>query len=254
VKPERDGFVRVTHSTHPVAADAVGEIAAELIELDLARPDLLMVFVTKPFAGILEDIAPALDRLLSPTTLVGCASEQVIAPDGWLVDGPGIAVMAINKGEVEGLRYGPEVSIETSGPGTYLLLADPFSYNVSLLSDVCGGYAQAGEGPGSTRLVLDNQVFVDGAVGVRFPAGSGLSTYADDFLLDSDAWTRGEAVLAFKEVDVELWGRTLDPALVEAGGAEIAPVMTGIVSRRTFPLSLTVFGAQNAREQENKES
>lgn len=247
---ERNGFVHVAYSTHPVAAIAVGEIVAELIEHKATRPDLLCVFVTKPFAGILEDIAPALRRLLSPTTLIGCAAEQVINPDGWLLDGPAICVLAINQGEVEGLRYSPNAEVKTSESTTDLLMADPFSFNVSLMSSICGGYAFAGEGPGSSRLVLNDQLFTDGAVGVRFPADQPIRTYADSFLLDAQAWMTGVAVLAFTEVDLELWSA----AASTGADGPLAPALTGFVSKRAFPVSLTVFGEQIAREQENKGS
>jgi hypothetical protein len=250
----REGFVHVAHSTHPVAAVAVGEIAAELIERDAVRPDLLLVFTTNAFAGALEDIAPALRRLLSPTTLAGCAAEQVLAPDGWIIDGPAISVMAINQGEVEAVRYSSEVSIETSDESTYVLFADPFTVNVSLLSTVCGGYAATGAGPGTTRLVLDDEVFTHGAVGIRIPPQRPIRTFADDSLLDTAAWTEGVAVLAFQELDFEVWNETRSgQQKIDDEEHESAPVVCGFVSKRTFPLSLTVFGAQNAREQGNKE-
>jgi hypothetical protein len=248
VKPWRDGFVHVAHSEHPVAATAVGEIAAYLIE-----HDLLLDFVTKPFAGILEDVAPALRKLVSPTVLMGCASEQLISPDGWLVDGPGIGVLAVNTGEVEPVRFDPGDEIDPTDGRHLIVLADPYSVSVSLLADVCGGYATAGDGPGGTRLVLDETVFTDGAVGVSIPTEQPMRAYADSFLLDGEAWTYARAVLTFSEVDLELWEKTLSHEQREQGWGEAPAALTGFVSKRTFPLSLTVFGDRNAPEQRNKE-
>jgi small ligand-binding sensory domain FIST len=246
VKPERDGFVSVAYSEHPVPTTAVGEVAAYLIEHDLARPDVLVVLVTTPFAGILEDIAPALRKLLSPTTLVGCAAAQIIGPDGWLIDGPAIAVMAINTGEVVPLRFAPGDPLLTPEAHTAVLLADPFSASVSLLSDFCGGYATAGHGPGANRLVLDGELFTDGIVGIAFPATERIHSVADPFTLSDEERNSATAILAFTEVDPELWAPPT--------AREWLPVLYGFVSKRTFPRSLTVFGEENACEQENTSS
>lgn len=225
---QRDGFVEVAYSTHPVAANAVGEIAAELMERNCDRPDVLFVFVTKPFAGTLEDIAPALRKLLSPTTLLGCVAEQVINPDGWLVDDACIQVLAMNTGEVEVVRYAPGDLIIPPGEQTMLLLADPYTTEISLLTDLCGGYA--------TPLVLDDQIYTDGAIGVIFPPQTAARKVTDTYKL-----TAGDmnalAILAFSEVDLV----SADKKFGEIEDNEVPPILSGFISRRSFPRTLIVF-------------
>src|SRR5580704_14906530 len=67
-------------SEHPVPAHAVGEVAGEILDRFGERPDLAMVFVTPPFAGTLEDAMGAIDDILHPLVLLGCAAESVVGP------------------------------------------------------------------------------------------------------------------------------------------------------------------------------
>src|ERR1700685_516159 len=67
-------------SEHPVPAHAVGEVAGEILDKFGERPDLAMVFVTPPFAGALEDAVAAIDDILHPLVLIGCAAESIVGP------------------------------------------------------------------------------------------------------------------------------------------------------------------------------
>jgi hypothetical protein len=223
---QRDGFVQVAYSEHPVAAIGAGEIAAELLDGNYARPDVLFVFITKPFAGTLEDIAPALRRLLSPTTLLGCVTEQIIGPDGWLIDGPCIQVLAVNRGEVDIVRYAPGDVIVPPAEQTMVLLADPNTTEISLLTDLCGGY--------STQLVLNDQLYTDGAIGVIFPPHAAVHKVTDTHKLTTDELTQAHAILAFSEIEV-------DKLMTSTNDDEVPPVLSGFISRRSFPKTLTVF-------------
>jgi small ligand-binding sensory domain FIST len=165
-------------SEHPVTAHAVGEVAGHLLDAVGEAPDLVTVFVTPPHAGALEDVAAALDAILQPRTLLGCAAVSVVGEAREVEETPAVVAWAGRTGPVTPVRLDtaldalPEPGME---PGALLLLADPFSFDVDaffprLAADrpglpVIGGNASAARGPGGNRLVLNGQVFTDGAVG-----------------------------------------------------------------------------------------
>ena len=61
-----------------MAATAVGEVVGDILEHIGIGMDVLFVFATLAHAGAFEDIAPALQTLLSPKLMVGCLAEGVI--------------------------------------------------------------------------------------------------------------------------------------------------------------------------------
>jgi hypothetical protein len=246
----RPSFVDAAFSAHPLPGTAVGEVAGRLIDNNSARPDVLFVFVTTPFAGILEDIAPALRRLVSPTVLIGCAAHQVISPDGWLVDDPAITALAVNTGEVDAARYEPgRLPVAVDG-ATTVTFADPYSAQISLLSDLSGGYASSGSGPGGNRLVLDGHIHTDGCVAVTFPAGHGVRACRGPDTLERTQWRAARGLLAFSEAAGEYWHQAvLGDGEMEPEEEETPPVLSGFVSNLTFPAPLTAFGVESGHEQ-----
>ena len=182
-------------SEHPVTAHAVGEVAGEVLERLGERPDLVVVFVTPPHAGALEDAARAIDSVLHPLVLMGCAAESVAGPYREVEQSAAVALFAG--------RTGPllPVSLEASGaqrppvltgwpellsfePQALLLLGDPYSFQaeeaLAALETlhpglaVIGGMASAGRGPGGNRLVLGTSVRTHGAVGALLGPGVGV--------------------------------------------------------------------------------
>lgn len=165
-------------STHPVTATAVGEAAGQVLEELGPNPDLVALFVTPHHAGALEDAARALRALLEPTALFGCAAVSVLGQRHEAEDEPGISVWAGRFGPVRAVRLTaasaalPELPF---APQALLLVADPFSFDPTALGDgvpVIGGNASAARGPGGNRLVLDDAVYTDGAVGVFVGPGA----------------------------------------------------------------------------------
>ena len=61
-------------SEHPVTAHATGEVAGQVLEKVGANPDLVVLFVTPPHAGALEDAAGAVRAILEHRCAVchGC--------------------------------------------------------------------------------------------------------------------------------------------------------------------------------------
>jgi small ligand-binding sensory domain FIST len=165
-------------SEHPVTAHAVGEVAGHLLDAVGESPDLVTVFVTPPHAGALEDVAAALDTILKPGTMLGCAAVSVVGETREVEETPAVVAWAARTGPVTPVRLDtaldalPRPPFE---PGALLLVADPFSFDVDGLFTqlaaerpglpVLGGFASAARGPGGNRLVLNGQVFTDGAVG-----------------------------------------------------------------------------------------
>lgn len=171
-------------SEHPVAAHAVGEVAGHLLDAVGPAPDLVVVFVTPPHAGALEDVAGALETILRPGTLIGCAAVSVVGEAREVEEDPAVVAWAARTGAVTPVRLEhatDPVPAPDTDPSALVLVADPFSFDVEQLFarlaeelpglPVVGGFASAARGPGGNRLVLNGQVFTDGAVGVLLGDG-----------------------------------------------------------------------------------
>lgn len=178
-------------SEHPLATQAVGETVGQVLDELGAAPDLVVLFVTGPHLGAMEDIATAVRRLLNPRVLLGAGAVSVLAGSQEVEDRPGLVVWAARFGvdivpvrleavpSAEGTLVAGGASLN-SGSGTLLLLSDPFSFPVELLVDhlaeaapgieIVGGLASAARAPGGNVLVLDDERFRDGAVGVHLPS------------------------------------------------------------------------------------
>jgi small ligand-binding sensory domain FIST len=184
-------------SEHPVTAYAVGEAVGQVLETLGPHPDLAAVFVTQGHAGALEDAVSAVRTVLSPSVLVGCASESVVgtgreveARAGVVVwagrFGPVIPVRLLARPSPEGFSFEGLPAHAAFAPQALLLIGDPFSFPadefLALAAErdpelpVIGGMASGARGPGGTRLALDDRVYVDGAVGALLGPGMRLST------------------------------------------------------------------------------
>jgi small ligand-binding sensory domain FIST len=176
-------------SLHPLAFEAVGEIAGEIIEqFDGERPDLVVCFASAHHVGAFEDVTRGLRKLLEPEVLVGTTAGGVAGGTVEVENGPGLSVFAarFGAGRVTGValdaaRTDEGFSIsgwpdELPTSGTLLMLADPYSFPtpdfLGLLNtqvpglNVMGGMASSAAGPGGNRIVLDDRVLTTGAVGV----------------------------------------------------------------------------------------
>jgi small ligand-binding sensory domain FIST len=175
---------------------AVGEVVGDVLEGVGHAPDLAVVFVTAPMTGALEDAVRAIRLLLAPACLVGVTAHAVLAGavgvEGeaaivlWAArfdaDCVPVRITAQRDGS-DGFVFdglGPLADIAKTQPdGALLLFPDPFSFPVedfltALVGSapglhVSGGLASAGQAPGQNRLVLDDVLYTDGAVGVLLP-------------------------------------------------------------------------------------
>ncbi len=175
-------------SRHPVTSQATGEVVGAVLEEIGERPDLVVVTVTRPHAGALEDVVATIDTLLHPLALIGCAAESVVGREAEVEELPGISLWAGQLGPLvafplSATRRGDD-SWEFDGwpdpvgfaPSAVLMLADPFTFPATeFVADlgearpglpVVGGYASDASGPGGTRLALGDRVLDHGAVAV----------------------------------------------------------------------------------------
>ena len=177
-------------SQHPIATHAVGEAAGEVLEqLQGEDADLVVCFVSPHHVGVLEDVAGALRSLLEPRVLIGGTAASIIGGPREVEETPALAVFAAR---LPGSTLHPiALRVEEtpdgaalvgwpeqldSLPDTLLLFADPFTFPVDAFLARCnadapdlriiGGLASAAARPGGNRLVLDELVVAEGAVGV----------------------------------------------------------------------------------------
>lgn len=166
--------VRTAHSTHPVSAVAVGEIAGQILETIGGQPDLVVVLVTAGHAGALEDIGSAIETLLAPRVLLGASASGVIAGPIEVESGPGVALLAASGGAVRPLRIPPQQVCQP--PARAILLGarrgipdawTSTSHRQDNDRDKGEATVVAG-GVVSGPLLLDGTIYDDGVVGVTF--------------------------------------------------------------------------------------
>jgi small ligand-binding sensory domain FIST len=170
------------------AADAVGQRLS-------VGCDLVVVFVTPDHLEDVPSVVAAIETRLEPGVLVGAVAQGVLGDGEEVESGPAVSVWGA---DLDGQRpepfrawsmRTPEGGIAVAGwpdpdpEQVTLVLADPYSFPASEVVTRIGeqrpGHAIIGGlvtgGPQRSRLLLDDRVHEDGAVGVVLPA-AGLST------------------------------------------------------------------------------
>ncbi len=181
-------------SQHPLATQALGEVAGEILEqLGGEGCDLAVCFASAQHVGAFEDMAPALQTVLQPRVLIGGTAVAVVGGSHEIEETPALSVFAARMDGTEltpvTLRIqetpdGPALTGWPSldrPPGSLLLFADPFTFPVDAFLQrvnrdlpglqIIGGLASAAGSPGGNRLVLDDRVVEEGAVGVFVDGG-----------------------------------------------------------------------------------
>ena len=183
-------------SQHPIAANALGEAAGEILErFEGEGCDLAVCFASTHHVGAFEDIGPALRNILEPRVLVGGTAVAVAGGPHEIEENPALTVFAAR---LDGAMLTPVTlrvqetpdgaaltgwpSLDRS-PASLLMFADPFTFPVDAFLQrvnrdlpglqIIGGLASAAGSPGGNRLVLDDHVVDEGAVGV-FVDGGGI--------------------------------------------------------------------------------
>lgn len=227
-------------SEHPVTAHAVGEVAGHLLDAVGEAPDLVTVFVTAPHAGALEDVASALETILRPGTLLGCAAVSVVGESREVEETPAVVAWAGRTGPVTPVRLDAASASLPPRPDdaqALLLVADPFSFDVDALFGqldgfpVVGGFASAARGPGGNRLVLNGQVFTDGAVGAVLGGGARVTSVVSQGCRPIGrpyVVTRAEGNAVYELGGQTAYQRLIDMANNELDDQELALVNRGL--------------------------
>ncbi|MBI4580926.1 MAG: FIST C-terminal domain-containing protein [Planctomycetes bacterium] len=156
------------------------------------RPDLVLAFFTPHFEDEADRIAGVFTRRYPTAVFAACSAEGVLGADAehervpamalWLARMPGARLHALRAGTED--LSSPQAAhkwIGKLGPKpaeapTFLLFADPFSVPINAVLQlfdvtypqrpVLGGMVSGCEGPGQAVLILDDQVYREGAVGI----------------------------------------------------------------------------------------
>ena len=179
------------------AADAA--LGAALEPLAGAIPDLAFLFVAPQFEDELAAIVESANASLGGGVLLGCVAGGVIgatrevedapAVAAWAATLPGVTVrpflMTYSEEEEHAVFDGLEEVPTTAPDSVLLMLADPFTFPAHLLLDhlnehapglpIVGGMASGGLTAGRTRLILDNEIHTEGAVGAILEGAAGAS-------------------------------------------------------------------------------
>jgi small ligand-binding sensory domain FIST len=231
-------------SEHPVTSLATGEVIGAVLEALGERPDLVVLTVTRPHLGALDDIAAAVDAVLHPLAMVGCAAESVVGVGREVEETPAISLWAGRVGPLVpmalratrlaagGWHFSgwPEASMVD--PSALVLLADPFTFPAASFLDwvgahhpglpVVGGNASGGTRPGGSRLVSGPRTVSEGAVGVLLGTGVEVET-----ALSQGARPYGQALTvtrAEEHIVHEVAGRPALECLVAQITDDLAPV------------------------------
>src|SRR6266705_1152675 len=172
---------------------------AALAPLQGAIPDLAFLFVAPQFEDELESIIESANASLGGGTLLGCVAGGVIgratevedapAVSAWAATLPGVVVRPFTLTYAEEEEHGVFDGLEevpTRAPGSVLvMLGDPYTFPAHLLLDhlneqapglpIIGGMASGGTAAGRTRLIHDDEILEEGAVGVILEGAHGVS-------------------------------------------------------------------------------
>jgi small ligand-binding sensory domain FIST len=145
--------------------------------------DLALVFISKHHADALETIGAGIRRRGLGRVVLGCTGESIVGEGREIEQGPALSVWAARLPgvDVRPCRLTFEGGEFSSLPGEaragLILLGDPFSFPADLFlkrvdaerpgTAIVGGMASGSQVPGNNRLLLDDEVFDDGAVAVE---------------------------------------------------------------------------------------
>ena len=190
-----------TLSEHPLATHAVGECAGALLEAGGHSPDLVLLSVTPPLTGALEDILGATRALLAPGVELAVTSDRILTAGRevtlttalsmcalWVTDGLSLPTLQTPAEEpeprVKAIRLSGCIDLEKpddseleqlrAATGTLILFGDPSLRSAAQIlrsiSEVApglrviGGTTGSSRNPGAARLFLNGQMHTDGLI------------------------------------------------------------------------------------------
>ena len=184
-------------SEHPLATHAAEEVADQIVATLGPSPDAALLFVTAAHADEAGAIAAVVRERLRPSALVGVSAVSVVAGTLEIENRPAVSLWAGRLAGAAPVRLaalpGPDGfridgldDAAVAAAHTLLLLPDPFTFPVDALVEqlaaehphvlVVGGLASAAQSPGGNRLLLDDEVHTNGAVGLLLSGGTPVTT------------------------------------------------------------------------------
>ena len=182
-------------NTETAIAEVLGKVAAVFAD---SPAGLAFVFVSEHHADSLGAVSARLRDQGLARHVIGCTGESILAEDREVEGSPALAVLAVDMPEADVSLHrlafrgqdfqGWSPGAAGGGPAktSLFLLGDPFSFPVDPFLKavgesvpglrVIGGMASGSQAPGGNRLVLDGEVFEDGAVAAAFSSGVTLRT------------------------------------------------------------------------------
>ena len=172
-------------------------LGAALAPLKGGIPDLAFLFVAPQFEDELESIVESANASLGGGTLLGCVAGGVIGTEHEVEDAPAVSAWAARLPGVKvrpfTLTYTEEEEhavfdgleeVPTRAPDSVLvMLADPYTFPAHLLLGhlnehapglpVVGGMASGGIIAGRTRLIADEEIITEGAIGAILEGAHG---------------------------------------------------------------------------------
>ncbi|HEY8517683.1 MAG TPA: FIST N-terminal domain-containing protein [Candidatus Binatia bacterium] len=193
-----------TASEQPRLEDAAREAAATLrAQLDGARPDLVIAFPSDQYRADHRELSAILADELGGGLLLGCSAHSVIGGGREIEHGPALSLTAASLPDVSLTPFHVDLDalpepdappeawrrvcgVDAGVEPHFLLLADPFSFDVERLirgldaafpsSKKIGGVASGGRTPGDNALLLGDRVHRSGLVGVAMAGNLELDT------------------------------------------------------------------------------
>jgi small ligand-binding sensory domain FIST len=181
-------------------SDSIVAAVTEAFETAASRVtqpvSLVIVFFSCPEASTMSDVlAEKLAKLAPNATVIGCSAESVLGVRTEIEQQMAASVMVIAGLQAAPKPFNveyqptadgpslfglPDALLEESIPGSgLLLLADPFSFPIDLMTDriaqespglpILGGYASGVAGPYECGLIMNNEGSLLGAVGILLP-------------------------------------------------------------------------------------
>ena len=158
--------------------------------------DFACVFFSPHFKEDVQSVVEILRKNFNPKILIGCMGAGVIGGTQEIEEHPGLVLWGLSNpsmkitpfhltpkknGEKFSLEGWPDMLEEPAATRTFLFLADPFSTPIDELftlldhhapgSSAIGGIASGEMDEGESRLVLNEQTFESGIVGVAIQGG-----------------------------------------------------------------------------------
>ena len=180
-------------STRAESAAALDETCARALDQLGAKPDLAVVFFSRPHVPAAEALAEQLRQRLAPRCLLGCVGEAIAGDDREIEEGPALSLW-LGRWD-QPIEFEPfRMTLEQTPDGysllgwpdrlpnadpaqtTVLILGDPYSFPIDgFLRQlnhaapgvrVLGGMASGAQQAEDMRLLLNDAVHGDGAIAV----------------------------------------------------------------------------------------